>query len=397
MNRRRGRASPRAVLLGALVFIAVGWAIYLVSPWLLPVRIISGPLVQEAGPDGVTLIWYTSRALRPGECEVLVEGRPERKFAVESDGERGRAQITGLEAGNSYPYRVQLGRRTLAEASFLTNVRSDRPFTFIAFGDSGLGTHAQYLLAAAMRGPEFAPNFILHTGDLVYKHGEWGHYDYRFFAPYRELLARINFWPSLGNHDVMTDGGAPFLGAFDLPRNGPAGLTPESNYWFDYAAARIAVIDSTLPEETLAKAVAPWLKEVFGASSATWKFAVMHHPPYTCGGHAADVRIQRAIVPALEEAGVDLVFSGHDHLYERMFPLRGGQVTSDKSGITYIVTGAGGAKLYAAPPPGQRPAYVAVLDNTQPSFTYVQVDGRELRLRQIGLSGRVIDDWKLTK
>jgi hypothetical protein len=398
MSMRRGRASPRAVLFGALLFIAAGFAIFFISPWILPVRIVEGPLVQNAGPDAATLVWYTSRPVEPSDCQVTVGTAPDsHSFPVQADGDRQWTRISGLAAGAEEPYRIRLGWRTLAQATLRTNGVAGQPFAFIVFGDSGWGSPQQYLLARRMSSAEFSPDFLLHTGDLVYGHGERFHYEERFFAPYRELLSHVNFWPSLGNHDVLTDNGEPYLGVFDLPRNGPAELRPETNYWFDYGSARIVVLDSTLPEETLAAKVAPWLKQTLAAAPVTWKFVVFHHPPYTCGGHPADERIQRTIVPALEAVGVDLVFCGHDHLYERTHALRGGQCVPDGQGITYIVTGAGGAPLYAAPPPDQRPVYMAVLENSQHSFTYVQVDARELRLRQIGLNGRTIDDWRLSK
>jgi 3',5'-cyclic AMP phosphodiesterase CpdA len=398
MNMRRGQASPRAVLLGAMLFIVAGFLVFFASPWILPVRIVEGPLVQAAGPDEVTLVWYTSRPVKPGDCLVTLGAPPDsRDYPAEANDTRQRVRITGLTAGTAHPYRIQLGRRTLAEATLRTNRASGEPFAFIAFGDSGLGTREQYLLAQRMRSLEFSPDFLLHTGDVVYKRGERNNYEERFFAPYRDLLSQITFWPTLGNHDVLTDQGGPYLGIFELPHNGPADLQPETNYWFDYGSARIVVLDSTLPEATLAEKVAPWLKQTLAAAPATWKFVVFHHPPYTCGAHPSDERIQRAIVPAMEAAGVDLVFCGHDHLYERTHPLRGGQVVPDGTGITYIVTGAGGARLYEAPPPDQRPAYVAELDNSQHSFTYVQVDGLELRVRQIGLNGATIDDWRWSK
>ena len=119
----------------------------------------------------------------------------------------------------------------------------------------------------------------LHTGDLVYHRGQRSHYPDRFFAPYRELLAQVNFWPCLGNHDVAKpDLGAPYLDVFELPENGPAGLPAERSYWFDYAAARVAVIDSNVEEAALRDTVAPWLSEVM---SPPWGVFTPHKTPVT--------------------------------------------------------------------------------------------------------------------
>ena len=273
MNMRRGQASPRAVLLGAMLFIVAGFLVFFASPWILPVRIVEGPLVQAAGPDEVTLVWYTSRPVKPGDCLVTLGAPPDsRDYPAEANDTRQRVRITGLTAGTAHPYRIQLGRRTLAEATLRTNRAAGEPFAFIAFGDSGLGTREQYLLAQRMRSLEFSPDFLLHTGDVVYKRGERNNYEERFFAPYRDLLSQITFWPTLGNHDVLTDQGDPYLGIFELPHNGPADLQPETNYWFDYGSARIVVLIARCPKQPWPKGRS-WLNTL-AAAPATWKFVV---------------------------------------------------------------------------------------------------------------------------
>ncbi|MGD8454157.1 MAG: metallophosphoesterase [Phycisphaerae bacterium] len=396
MKLPRRRTSPRAVLLGAVLFIALGSGVYLVAPWVLPVRIVEGPMVQGAGEHGATLIWYTTRPVDSGSCQVDVTVAGEdRTLPAEADGCRQRVRIDGLAPGELCPYEIRLGRRTLAHSTLHTDRPASEPFSFIVFGDSGRGTQAQYLLAARMGMVEYRPDFVLHTGDLVYGAGEREKYGDRFFAPYRALLAEINFWPALGNHDIKTDGGQPYFDVFELPENGPAGLPAESNYWFDYAAARVVVIDSNLDEVVLRDKVAQWLRDVFAARPEGWRFVSLHHPPYTAGAYKPDVRVQRALVPVFEEAGVDVVFSGHDHMYERTYPLRGGQVV--ERGVVYVVSGAGGAGLYEALPPDKRPAYIAALNNDRYSFTQVRIDGDTLRLRQVDVDGHVLDEWELGK
>ena len=399
MISRPARTPPRTVLLGAALFVAAGSGLYLAAPWLLPVRILEGPLVQQAGEEAATLIWYTTRPLAAGESQLVVElGSQTRAFAVETYGRRNRVRITGLTAGQVYPYRIGLGRRTLASGSLHTNRASGSPVSFIVFGDSGSGSAAQYQLAGHMLSFDGVPDFVLHTGDLVYERGERSAFKDRFFVPYRRLLAQVNFWPALGNHDAgKPDFGQPYFDVFELPENGPPGLPPERNYWFDYASARIAVVDSNADETTLAQRVAPWLRDALGDGTATWKFVALHHPPYTAGKYAPDPRIQRTLVPIFEAVGVDIVFCGHDHLYERTHPLRGGQVVPAGEGVVYVVTGAGGGELYQARPPEQRPAYLAALNDQRHSFTHVRINGDELRLRQVDLADRVLDDWTTVK
>jgi hypothetical protein len=418
-----GRPAPlsaqrrRRVVFGALLAVLMATGLYLLSPWLLPLRVVEGPLVQQTTETSARLIWYTSRG---AECVVEYQdpdGQPHTLFA-ERSGWRHRAALSDLVPGGSYAYRVRVrGGRQLAGGNLRTNRPAGQPVRFLVFGDSGRATREQYQLAQRMVAAQ--PDFLLHTGDLIYGRGERSRYRLRFFRPYAEMLQSVAFWPSLGNHDVSRpDFGAPYREVFDLPDNGPPGLTPENNYWFEHGPLRVAVIDSTLDEsivgsdayrdqlreQRLRDFVSPWLIRVMSDAPA-WRIAVFHHPPYTGGSHRPDVVIQRAIVPAIEDAGIDLVFNGHDHMYERTHLLRGGQVLSATSdvgaaadgerGVLYVVSGAGGARLYDVLPVDQRPAYIAVIDNTVHSFTQVDVDERMLHARQIALDGRTLDEWSI--
>jgi predicted phosphodiesterase len=396
MTRARPAAvHPRVVLLWAVVMVVVASGLYAVAPWILPARVSAGPLVQMAAPDGVTFVWYTTR---PVVCRavVTIDGRPQ-GFDAAVDGNRHQARVTGLAPGMSYPYEIWAGdRRLIGDLAFQTNRTGGERFTFLVLGDSGMGNREQYLLGGLMARTLPPADFVLHTGDLVYPDGARERYEARFFAPYRHLLARVNFWPCLGNHDVAKGGRAPaYEEVFELPENGPAGLPADHNYWFDYAAARIVVVDSDPDEATLRDQVAPWLRDVLAAPEPRWKFVAFHHPPYTGGQYPPDARIQRSLVPVFEETGVDVVFSGHDHTYQRMHPLRGGQIVNASEGVLYIITAAGGARLYEPTP--LRPDYVAVLDHQHFSFTQVSIDGDELTLRQIALEGQTLDQWTLRK
>lgn len=392
---RAKRARARRVLLGALLFILVGFGLYGIWPWLLPAFIYEGPMVQMAGEREVTLVWYMTRPVGDG-LSVRIGGDDGPSFAVESTKRRCRALLSDLQPAQSYPYRISLGRRTLAQEELRTNKLPGEPFTFIVFGDSGKGTKEQYLLAARM--PATDPDFVLHTGDVIYPGGERHHYRNRLFRPYRDLLARVSFWPSIGNHDIFEPiDQSPYFDVFELPENGPPDLAPERNYWFDYASARVVVIDTELDETTLGDQVAPWLHEVMTETNVLWKFVVLHRPPYTAGSHAPSEAVQNTLVPVFEETGVDVVFNGHDHLYERTHPVRNGELAEDGNGVVYVVSGAGGARLYEALPIDQRPPYLAALYNETHSFTKVSISGNQLTLEQIALSGETVDRWTFQK
>jgi acid phosphatase type 7 len=390
-------SQARSAALATVLFLAGGWGLYALGPWILPVRIIEGPMLQQGsaadGETGVSLIWYTTRVLSPGDCQVTIAvGGQEQTLPAEATGKRNRVRIDGLSPGSAYPYTIRLAGRKLTESVLRTNKPAGAPFSFIVFGDSGLGGREQYQLAGKMVDSVPLPDFMLHTGDLVYSRGARSRYKDRFFAPYRKLLAQVDFWPCLGNHDVSEPAfGQPYLDVFELPQNGPTGVPAERHYWFDYASARVAVIDSNADEATMKERVAPWLREVMTGSRATWKFVALHHPPYTAGGHQPNLSVQHALVPIFDEAGVDIVFCGHDHIYERTYPMRGGARTPE--GVVYVVTGCGGGQLYDARPAAERPACLSVVIDHHYSFTHVQINGQALQLRQIGIDGKVLDEW----
>lgn len=352
-------------------------------------------MVQQPTESSAIVVWYTTRET---SCSLTFEvpGAGEASAPVVTDGRRHTAKLDGLAPGASIPYTIAGPRGPLATATLRTNKPADQAFRFIVFGDSGRGTQAQYRLAWRMA--EDRPDFVVHTGDVIYPAGERKHYRERFFQPYRTLLSEVAFWPSLGNHDVAKESsGDPYREVFELPANGPGDQPPENNYWFDYASARFVVVDTNLDETALANSIAPWASQALATSTARWKFVVFHHPPYTFGKHASTTRVQSTLVPVFEELGVDIVFSGHDHLYERTLPMRGEQVTDAARGVVYLVTGAGGASLYRERDGSRRPDYLAVLRDDVFSYTSVAIDGGTLTLTQISVDGDELDRWSKSK
>ena len=129
-----------------------------------------------------------------------------------------------------------------------------------------------------------------------------------------------------------------------------------------------------------------WLEQQLAESTSTWKIAVFHHPPYTCGGHSGSTAVQRRWVPLFESYGVQLVLSGHDHNYQRF-------ATTD--GVTYVVHGGGGAGLYrlrgcpSSYPPRVRTRY-------EHGFLSVSVGPDDLAVSTVNLRGRVTDRFSLS-
>ena len=196
---------------------------------------------------------------------------------------------------------------------------------------------------------DLAPEAIVHVGDIVENgnsQADWDALDEIIGFDPETMTAgndslRIPYWPVLGNHEYNKDPGASnYLAHFDLPGN-------ERWYSFDFENAHFAVLDSQAivngnTEDTLAQA--EWLEADLQASQGQdFIFVSFHHPVYSESHHgdADEFWGQGAnktginFVELFEKYGVDVVFEGHAHSYEKFY----------NNGIYYIVTGGGGASL----------------------------------------------------
>jgi len=233
----------------------------------------------------------------------------------------------------AFPVRATPGVPTTAPKPLPPGTTSPLPMpqlrggtVFALMGDSGSGDQPQRAVAEAMltyfnTARHFS--FVLMLGDNLY-HDD---YEGEFLQPYKELLDRgVIFYAAIGNHDR------------DLEIHfKPFHMNDQDHYSFDQGNARFAALNSNHPADP---AQIKWLDGVYTDAGDKWKIAFFHHPLYSSGQHAAESR--EVIRPALEQAlvrnHVDVVFSGHEHLYERIKPQQGG--------IRYFVSGGGGRTLY---------------------------------------------------
>jgi hypothetical protein len=232
-------------------------------------------------------------------------------------------------------------------------------------------------------------DFILHTGDMVYDRGEAVRFDPAVFAPYAPLLRRVVLWPCLGNHDVRTDLGKPWLDVFYTPANNPE--HDETYYSFRFGNALFVVLNSNAP-------LAPgshqyrFLDGALSATDATWRFVAFHHTIYSNGHHGSRTDIRDALVPVFDRQRVDAVFMGHDHDYERTVPLRGGQRVEPGTGTIYVTTGGGGQTLRKV----GSSAFTADAEEVF-HFVRVAVDGRSLQLQMVRQDGTIGDEMRVAK
>lgn len=179
----------------------------------------------------------------------------------------------------------------------------------------------------------------LMLGDNAYTDGTDEQYQAAMFNRYFELLRQTAVWSTFGNHDAISASSSTQTGVyydiFTHPANAEAGGLPsgtEAYYSFDYGNIHFISLNSQDVSRLPTGAMLIWLQADLADTLAEWVIAYWHHPPYSKGSHDSDnptdsagrlIDMRENVLPILEDAGVDLVLSGHSHVYERSFLLDG--------------------------------------------------------------------------
>ncbi|MEM9487736.1 MAG: metallophosphoesterase [Myxococcota bacterium] len=301
------------------------------------VQIVRGPMVQRVTATSAAIVFETDL---PVMGAVEYGPTAERGRTARSAGgglaTRHVVELAGLPAGKKVYYRVTAGSASTGDLAFHTAVGRDDVVRFVVYGDvrGGHDTHAQIVRSIL----DEAPDFTVVTGDLVLRGTDEGDWQ-RFFAVTGDLLARIPYYPAVGNHDMGRSGDQRrrFNEIFELwpgPEN-----RPSWGHWysFEVAGVHFAMIDSNSYQHS---EQLEWLDRDLAAARARGVraiFAVVHDGPYSRGLHRGNQFAADNYVPVLLRHGAVLTFSGHDHLYQR------GRV----DGFSYMVSGGGGAPLYS--------------------------------------------------
>ncbi|MSP63037.1 MAG: metallophosphoesterase family protein [Myxococcales bacterium] len=242
--------------------------------------------------------------------------------------------LCGLTPGTAYQYRIPgtavLGRFATAPSP----AAAGKPFKFAIAGDSrnDPGQWGEVLTSLAAS----APDFLLYTGDAVGFGGFQDEWD-AWFDVGKAVLPSLPTQFAMGNHEANA---RLYFAQFALPGN-------EQFYAFDYGDAHFVVLnDSPLSDESIAGEQAAFLAQELAGTSRKWKVVMHHRAIYSSATHGSQQDLQAAWRPIYDQHGVDLVFNGHDHDYERSKPMKGGLAVAEGKGTVYVVNGGGGAPLY---------------------------------------------------
>jgi len=245
---------------------------------------------------------------------------------------RFTAALKDLRPGARYFYRVgSPGSRAWSTVETFTTAAKSSKFAFVWFGDTHTFPDSGKLVNLAERHSDVS--FYSIAGDMVttgLNRDDWD----RLFQHSRGAFSRKPLMPVPGNHDRQDGLGAKmYYDLFSLPKNGPDGVDSESTYSFEYDNALFLMIDATSDVD----AHTPWIEETLRSSTAKWKFAIFHFPPYNFEEPYPE--IQKAWVPLFDKYHVDMVMGGHIHYYMRSRPMRGGSVVpSFEDGTVYTIS-----------------------------------------------------------
>ncbi len=419
--------------------LALSLGLGLLAP--LHADLAAGPWLQKLGHERVSICWLIDRT---GVGEVrygTTLGQLNQSQSSSATAAYHSVELQGLLPDTRYYYALFEGPQQLAGGDWGTWFRTApapggrEPVRLWAAGDVGTGTSEQ---AAVLTGMLSAcngrwPELFLGLGDLAYDYGNVDEFVDNFFTPYKAVLPRMGLFPCVGNHEtygMQRDWGAgpqfAYFNLFDLPTQSSGS---ENYYSFVRANLRVVVLDSQMSNASAGGPMATWLQAVLAASSAEWTIACFHHGPYTKGSHDSDsesqhIDMRENILPILESYGVDLVLSGHSHVYERSYLVDGGYDTPTSTGLGTVILDPGdgswsGHGVYAKPAgiaPHAGAVYITTgngghVGSVQSDYPHVlsrhselelgsciiDVVGSQLTVRHIRETGQVSDLFSIRK
>ena len=284
--------------------------------------------------------------------------------------------FTGLYAQSASAQKMDSS--ALASTGTVPKTNSSLPLTlpllkdsvkFLAIGDTGRGNKEQNELAQVMYKyrQAFPYEFVIMTGDNIYYQEKAEDMKTKFENVYRPLLdAGVKFYATLGNHDESNQ---RFYEYFNM--NG------EEFFKFKKGDVSFYSLNSNYMDKRQIK----WMEDEFAKDTAKWQIAFFHHPPYSSGKrHGSEDEVREVVEPLLLKSGIDVVFNGHEHFYERIKP---------QKGIFYFITGAGG-KIRKNDIKKKSPLTEKGFD-TDLSFMLVEVTDDEMHFQVISRAGLTVD------
>jgi hypothetical protein len=356
--------------------------------------------------NSVVVNWYNSTADGDSTVDYGLTSSYGSSVNVATVTRYHHVELTGLTAGQTYHYRARSSDGTTGtDATYIVPTASPSSFRFAVYGDprSTNQNNQYYARHQALCNWILAQNydFALETGDTVWAGATYSPpqpteysltvYWPDFFMLESNLSKSKVIMATLGNHEVQ-DAQDPtnyenfYSEAF--PSNGISGNYGR-NYSFNYGNAHFVCLSSyELNLNTEATWLTTDLAAARGNPNITWIFAFMHAPMYTTSGHAGRTDEIASWGPIFDTYHVDIVFAGHNHVYERSKSLKAGAVVADGTGTVYLTTGLGGAEFNST----SSSSLFASLYTGQTLAACVTITGNQLTLQAITNADNVVRD-----
>ena len=334
---------------------------------------VKGPYLQDLRSRGAQVRWETSSE-SGGTLVVKGPGAFVREVHAATGLRYHTLSVDGLEPATTYAYTVKVGDEASPEGHFTTAPEDARPITFLVYGDNRSDPTAHAAVVEAMR--RTPSDFFLHTGDMVLS-GNDGNDWQSFFDIETPLLRDRCVFATVGNHELLGGGKPAFLSYFQIGDPG-AHLLHATTRWGSSRFFFLNAMSTWGDGEERG-----WLEAELTRSDSEpgieHRFVVTHHGPFSSGPHGGNDAMKKAGAMALmKKHHVDLIFAGHDHIYER----------GELDGIRYLISGGGGAPLYK--PRRSVPAATEVVEAAH-HFVEVKVDGPRITTVARRLDGMAMD------
>lgn len=300
-----------------------------------------------------------------------------------------KVEIKDLQPDREYVYQVGDGKKWSAVQSFATTYNGQNT-SMLIIGDTQASNEAgrqqiRDVLSSALKDNKNY-NTVIQTGDFVEAANSYSDWNDILKAFEDDAFKSTDMIHVIGNHETYGDDGSIATNIF--------GHDNIDHYSVNYGNVYVAVLGYASGEDK-AKEYAEWLEKDAAKSKAIWKIVVMHQPPY--GTNATDnstENIHKYLPAACDKAGIDFVFSGHDHSFARTQPMVNGQVNDD--GTVYYICGSTGEKSYSVT---ARSEYNFAVANNSFDGLYLTVDTDDshFKVTAYNKDGSIYDQYEKTK
>ena len=269
----------------------------------------------------------------------------------------------------------KLNSATVDSSLKLTLPVKNGSLRFAVIGDTGSGSSKQRDVGEMMvqYRTVFPFEFVLMMGDNLYGGEAPKDFEKKFSEPYKVLLDnKVKFYATLGNHDLPLQ-----VNYENFNMNG------KEYYRFKKGNVAFYSLNSNYMDAKQVK----WLQDELAKDTSDWKICFFHHPPYSSAKkHGSDDQLREAVEPIFVKYGVNVVLTGHDHVYERIKP---------QKGIYYFVSGAGG-QLRTGDIKSSSPLTEKSYDRDM-HFMLFEVDGDQMYFQAISRTGETIDTGVISR